>query len=143
MNPKIRPAKNGDLPGILSLLEGLSEIKSDPRKASEAFNEILRSKSYFLFVASLEKKVVGTSSIFIAPSLQHGQSWGLIDNVVVAKKFRRNGIGTELVNTLIDFGKKKGCYKIILTSRFNRPGIHKFWGKLGFRKHGFSFRMDL
>lgn len=143
MGLKIRQARKDDLPGILSLLGALSKTKPDQKKASKVFKEVLGSEFYFLFVATTDNKVVGTASIFIAPSLQHSRPWGLIDNVVVAKKYQRKGIGGRLTRTLMDFAKRRDCYKIILTARFARTGAHQFWQKLGFKKHGFAFRMDL
>lgn len=143
MGLKIRQARKDDLPEILSLLEGLSGTKSNQEKGLKIFNKLLKSGSYFLFVAASDNKVVGTASILLAPSLQHGKVWGLIDNVVVPKDFRRKGIGSKLTRFLINFAKEKDCYKIILSSRFTRRGVHQFWQKLGFKKHGFAFRMDL
>jgi len=143
MDFKIRQAKKDNLPEILSLLEKLSGTKSDRDKALKIFKEILKSEFYFLFVATTDNKVAGTASIFIAPSPQHGRPWGLVDNVVVARKYQRKGIGKKLTEALISFAREKDCYKIILTARFTRSGAHQFWQKLGFKKHGFSFRIDL
>jgi len=139
----LRQAENKDFLGILSLLETLSQTRVTQDKVLKMFREILKSKFYSLWVATVNGKVIGTASIFFAPSLAHGKNWGLIDNVVVAEEYRRKGIGRKLVEVLVNFAKKKNCYKIILTSRFSRPEVHQFWQKLGFEKHGYSFRMDL
>ncbi len=143
MKIAIRPAELGDISITLSFLDLLSKTKSDKKTASKIFKKFLRSGNYFLFVAEIENRIVGTASIFIVPSLQHGRPWGYIDNVVVDKNFRKKGIGKKLGEVLINFAKEKNCYKIVLTSRFSRPGIHQFWQKLDFKKHGFSFRRDL
>jgi len=143
MNLKIRQAKKEDLPEILSLLEGLSGTKPDQGKALKLFDETLKSKVYFTFVAVSDGKIAGTASILLFPSLQRGRPWGLIDNVVVGKDYRQKGVGRKLIEAAVKFAKGKDCYKIILTARFARTGAHEFWQKLGFKKHGFSFRMDL
>jgi len=142
MRVSVSQVKQKDISQILPFLEELSGIKSDRQKAMRSFKRLSESRMYFVFVARISEKIVGTASILIVPSLQHGQPWGYVDNVVVAEDYRRKGIGTKLGESLTNFAKKKKCYKIVLTSRFTRPEVHQFWEKLGFEKHGLSFRKN-
>jgi GNAT superfamily N-acetyltransferase len=36
-----------------------------------------------------------------------------------------------------------GCYKMALSSNLRRTSAHAFYESLGFRKHGYSFVMEL
>jgi hypothetical protein len=47
------------------------------------------------------------------------------------------------VKRAIELARKLNCYKIIATSRFGRENIHEWYQKLGFKKFGFEFRIDL
>jgi len=143
MNLEIRQAKKEDLPEILSLLEKLSGTESDQKKALKSFDQILKSEVYFTFVAVSDGKIAGTASICLLFSLQRGRPWGLVDNVVVGENYRQKGVGKKLIEAIVEFAKGKDCYKIVLTARFSRTGAHRFWQRIGFKKHGFSFRMDL
>jgi L-amino acid N-acyltransferase YncA len=51
-------------------------------------------------------------------------------------------INQRIVKQLIKAAQKEGCYKLIATSRYNRPKVHKLYTKLGFKKQGLEFRID-
>jgi GNAT superfamily N-acetyltransferase len=65
-----------------------------------------------------------------------------MEDVFVDESLRGQGIGTELVNLLIAEAKNRGCYKLIATSRHERPKVHDLYAKLGFHNRGVEFRMD-
>jgi GNAT superfamily N-acetyltransferase len=54
---------------------------------------------------------------------------------------RGQGIGTELLNQVIQEAKKQGCYKLIATSRYGRDQVHKMYEKIGFQNFGVEFKM--
>jgi hypothetical protein len=41
------------------------------------------------------------------------------------------------------YSKEKGCYKMTLSSNLKRESAHAFYDSLGFKKHGFSFLVEL
>jgi hypothetical protein len=43
----------------------------------------------------------------------------------------------------MDISRQKHCYKMVLSSHLRREKAHKFYESLGFKKHGFSFDIDL
>jgi hypothetical protein len=43
----------------------------------------------------------------------------------------------------MDLCRKHGCYKIVISSNFKRPKAHAFYESLGFKRHGYSFRLML
>lgn len=139
----VREAKKEDLPQILSLLDALSKTKANEKKVLAIYKKLLASDYYFISVAQLEGQVVGTCSLLVIPSLQHGRPWGLLEGLVVAENFRKQGIGRQLIGEMMRLAREKKCYKVILTSRFSKPDVHEFWEKRGFEKHGFSFRQDM
>jgi len=44
---------------------------------------------------------------------------GYITDVVVDEAFRGNGIGTEIINTILNYSKLKGCYVTLSTKDAN------------------------
>jgi hypothetical protein len=42
-----------------------------------------------------------------------------------------------------DLCRSKGCYKFFFSSNMNRRAAHRFYEDLGFRRHGYSFFLDL
>jgi len=43
----------------------------------------------------------------------------------------------------IDIARAHGCYKLALSSNVKRDAAHAFYDRLGFERHGYSFRIML
>jgi GNAT superfamily N-acetyltransferase len=88
-------------------------------------------------------KEIGRCYIYIIKNDLHKEPYALLEDVYIDENYRGKGIGTELVKRAIELAKNLGCYKIIATSRFERNNVHEWYEKLGFKKWGYEFRMDL
>jgi GNAT superfamily N-acetyltransferase len=86
---------------------------------------------------------VGRAFLFLMTNDLHEAPFGLMEDVFVHEDYRGQGLGTQLVNALIEVAKQKKCYKLICTSRYARPKVHELYGKIGFNDHGKEFRMNL
>ena len=86
------------------------------------------NKNIFCLVAESEKgQIMGSSSLHIIEKIN--RKVGLIEDVVVSKKYRGKSVASSLVSQLISISKKKGCYKTILNTDANTMPFYK---KLGF-----------
>ena len=72
-----------------------------------------------------------------------GSKSALIEDVVVAHSQQRQGIGRQMMEYAIVLCKEKACYKACLSSNLKRQNAHLFYESLGFKKHGYSFLIDL
>lgn len=72
----------------------------------------------------------------------HEEPYGLLEDVYVEEEYRGKGIGTDIVEEIIQEAKDQGCYKLIGTSRDSRPQVHEWYERLGFDNYGREFRMD-
>lgn len=86
---------------------------------------------------------VGRAFLYVIKNDLHKSPYGLLEDVYVNESVRGRGLGTELVNSIIEEAKKCGCYKVVATSRDEREKVHKLYKKLGFYEHGKEFRMQL
>src|SRR3989338_1230581 len=73
----------------------------------------------------------------------HQEPYGFLEDLLVKEEYRKKGIGSTLVKTAIEEAKRLGCYKVIGTSRMLREEVHRFYEKLGLKKYGLEFRIDL
>ncbi len=73
----------------------------------------------------------------------HNQPYALLEDLWVKEKYRNQGVGTKLIKKAILKAKELKCYKILVTSRFERENIHNWYQILGFKKYGYEFRLDL
>lgn len=94
------------------------------------------------FSVIIKNKEVGRAFLYILINDLHERSFGFLEDVYVNENLRGQGVGTQLLNQVIDEAKKRKCYKIIATSRHNRPRVHKLYERIGFKNRGIEFRLD-
>lgn len=96
----------------------------------------------FRFAIARDGKEVGRASLFLITNDLHAAPYGLLEDVFVEEAYRGQGLATELVHAVITKAKALGCYKLIGTSRNERPGVHAMYEGMGFEKYGAAFRMN-
>lgn len=87
------------------------------------------------------KKSVARAYLYLIKNDLNKKPYGLMEDVFVDESLRGQGIGSKLILEVVKEAKKN-CYKLIATSRFSRPKVHKLYHRFGFKKHGVEFRMD-
>ena len=94
------------------------------------------------FSAQEGSKEIGRAFLYILSNDLHEEPFGLMEDVEVDKEHRGKGLGTRLVEMVVRTAKERGCYKLVATSRYDRPRVHDLYRRLGFQDHGTEFRMD-
>jgi len=86
------------------------------------------------YVAVHEGEVIGTATLLTHPKLLHGGcKAGQIEEVAVREDWRGKGVGTDLVNALMELAKERGCYKVELISGTDTA---EFYRQSGFQPIG-------
>ena len=101
----------------------------------------IHAKGVKLFVMK-DGKEIGRAYLYLLHNDLHEKPFGFMEDVFVEEEHRKSGIGTLLVNALIEEAKKRGCYKLIGTSRYERTKVHELYTRIGFKDHGKEFRLD-
>ncbi len=129
----IRIANKEDAKSLILLMkEGFGWKNKD--SLSEGF---FSNKNIFCLVAESDRgKVMGSSSLHIIEKIN--RKVGLIEDVVVFKKFRGKSVASSLVTQLISISKKEGCYKTILNTDSKTKS---FYEKLGFTQKNFQMEI--
>ena len=119
----IRELKISDLKSVEQIEK---ESFKDPWSRS-AFLQILMMENGWAIVCD-EKGVIGYGILIALESYIH------IVNLAVKISYRRRGIGTRILATLLEYGIKKGKKFVTLEVRaYNLPAIN-LYERLGFRK---------
>ncbi|HEY6257051.1 MAG TPA: GNAT family N-acetyltransferase [Xanthobacteraceae bacterium] len=143
----VRRAISADIAGVLALYAqpDLDDGKVLPiEEAISLFEKFARYPDYTLYVAEQDREVVGTFALLIMDNLGHlGSPSGIVEDVVVAPARQGSGIGAAMMRFARERCREKGCYKLVLSSNAKRVRAHAFYEKLGFERHGYSFRVDL
>ena len=142
---RIRPASREDLPRLMGLLLELHDRSAGEAlapEASRAWEQILGSFGRTVLVAEYGDDLVGSADLLVVSNLTHDAApWAIVENVVVVRERRRQGIGRALMVEAIGRAKAAGCYKVQLLSRLDRVEAHDFYVALGFERLAEGFRL--
>ncbi len=138
----IRELEEKDL--FMGFLESMDSLKLasnlDTDKAKKIFEKINSNSNHFVYVAILDGRVVGSTSMIIEPKFIHdGGNVAHIEDVVVSKKYQGKGIGEMLMKSLLDLAKDSNCYKTILNCS---DEVKPFYEKIGFKVTSNGMRYD-
>jgi predicted GNAT family N-acyltransferase len=128
----IRELDDIDIFKYLRLMEQLNGYTED-MTSDEADSQLrkMRNQGSVIILLTIADKIVATGKIFIEEKFY--QPLGHIEDIVVHRKFRNQGLGSIIVKRLIEIGKSKGCYKIVLNAQEN---LKSFYGHQGFLTEG-------
>ena len=113
----IRVARSADLRAIVALIAE-DAIGDQPAPGRElptsaqraAFAAIDSDSRNLLLVAGLAEEVVGTCQVTFIPYLTHGGSErALVEGVRVAEGRRGLGVGSRMMEWVIDESRRRGC----------------------------------
>lgn len=147
MEVELRKAEEQDLPCILPLYAQLGQDNGRilPLEQARIILAHMRAyPDYQLNVAVVRGEIVGVFALLVMDNLGHlGAPSGVVEDVVVREDWRRRGIGRKMLDFALNYCKSRGCYKVALSSNLQREEAHRFYERLGFTKHGYSFMVDL
>ena len=142
----VRRANETDLPDVLALYAqpGLDDgTVLSIEAAQRLFARFARYPDYTLHVACAGDQVVGTYALLIMDNLAHvGTPSGIVEDVAVAPAWQSRGVGRAMMDDAMAHCRRAGCYKMVLSSNLKREKAHLFYERLGFERHGVSFRVQ-
>jgi GNAT superfamily N-acetyltransferase len=90
-----------------------------------------------VLVAESSGEVVGVVGVVAVPYLEREGWWGRLVALVVAARFRRQGIARNLVEAAEEQALRHGCITMEVTSARNRTESHRFYRRLGYEEWSF------
>ena len=140
MKTIISSLKKKHLDTVYNLLsKNISSFKPSKKNYTKIWKLLSKQKNNFNIVATVSDKVIGFGSVVIFFKTR-GNHQGIIEDVVVDKKYRKKFVGSLIVNKLIKLAKNKKCYKVVLQS--NKKSLN-FYKKLGFKQKNYSMQIIL
>ena len=144
MNVTIYQATERDFPAVLSLIKELAAYQQTPEKVLTTPESMAAEKEFFrcLVAENEQKEIVGIASYFFAYYTWVGKSLYL-DDLVVKQSERGQGIGSKLLDAIINIAKQENCKRVRwLVSEWNHPSI-EFYKKRGVEMDTESYVCDL
>ena len=112
------------------ILSGLSEHWGtiDPTKNPDLDDIALTYQSNVFLVARVNGNIVGTGAL-----IHRSQVIAEIVRMSIAKEFRRQGIGRQILNQLVDMARDQGYNKVILETTETWHDVIEFYLRFGFQ----------
>lgn len=128
---KIRKALKTDIYDIIELTQQLGYIV-DKNNCNNQFNSILENSDHAIFVAEdTDKKVIAYIHV-LSKDLLISIASAEIGELIVDEKYRRKGIGKQLVQKVHEWAILNGYQNIIVGSSKKRTTSHLFYPSAGF-----------
>lgn len=132
MDIKIRIAEESDFCQIVELFKEFAIFEKMPEKMVNSVDRLIAEKEFFnCYVAETnDKKIVGYATHFFSYYTWIGKSLNM-DDLYVKPGYRGKGLGTLLINKVIEYAKETKCHKLRWqVSSWNKPAID-FYKSLG------------
>ena len=126
-----------ELPHLAELLAELFTLESDFQPDSEKQLRGLRSilddpARGRLFVLRIGGKVAGMANALITVSTAEGGRVLLLEDVIVRREHRGDGLGRLLVQHVLDWAREQGMTRVTLLADMDNRDALDFYRKLGF-----------
>jgi ribosomal protein S18 acetylase RimI-like enzyme len=145
MRPKklsviIRPAEEKDIPVLEDLFLQFSEW---PLQRSHTLRKIMKEPTSELLVAESNQEIVGLiHQIFFLDPFHAGLN-SYITSLFVKETHREKGIGSHLLEKVIENAKKKGVIEVHVDTEEDNTEAIEFYQTHGFKKVGVIFENNL
>lgn len=119
--------------------ELLSQLTDAPKLSFNDFKKQyyqIKNKNYseiFVMYDTHANLIIGSTTILFEDKfIRKNALYGHIEDVIINKKYRGLKLGKKLVNHVVIYAKKMGCYKILLSCSDKNIA---FYNKFGFIKN--------
>ncbi|MGP9802331.1 GNAT family N-acetyltransferase [Rheinheimera sp. NSM] len=132
----IRIATIDDLNGVLKLYKELRPTDPDlePNLAREKWAEIIDDTQTDIIVAEVNGELASTCALGVNNSIANGaRPFAIIEHVVTADKFRRQGLSRLVLQFAISLAWQKNCCKVMLLSGEALKNAHSLYESVGFK----------
>ncbi|GAG71099.1 unnamed protein product [marine sediment metagenome] len=145
---RIREAKESDLLTIgkltLELIEAMGDTEGiDIKLIAENCRNLLSEANSYILVAEIGGVVVGFINFTTRKTILHRGLSGLIDELIVAKSYRGEGIGKQLLSGAIEKSRQLGCCEVEVSTEKTNTKAREFYRQCGFTERGVFFEIDL
>jgi GNAT superfamily N-acetyltransferase len=134
-------AERDDLPALVGLLGELFSLERDfaPDAHKQTCGLLLildHPERGQIFVARRNNEVIGMANVLFTVSTAEGGPVILLEDVIVARPYRRYGVGSALVRHVLDWADRNGFLRVTLLADSENAGAVRFYERNGLRRAG-------
>jgi len=139
---QLKKESKSALDDINNLLIQLRGDTSNNRGSLNDLHEVVKNQNVVMVVAKDGERIVGMGFLYLI--IHVGRRSGHVEDVVVDKDYRGQGLGERIMKDLIGAARKNKLETIYLTSKPERLAANHLYQKLGFvRKETNVYKLPL
>lgn len=134
----LRPLKRGDGQALIELFRSASDedvvyFRNDVRDEGlvRSWAEEANLRRVFPLVAVSSERIVGDATLHIGQRINRHIGWL---RIYLNREFRRKGIGTELIKTLVEIARRIGLQQVVAEIVSSQVQAIKAFESLGFKQ---------
>jgi ribosomal protein S18 acetylase RimI-like enzyme len=132
MDIRVREAGPGDEPAIVDLIQELAAASGEVSPITEDYvREYLATPASHVLLARQARRIAGLLSYSVRPNLYHAGPSALIEEMVVARSQRGQGVGSALLRHLLVHLEATGCTEVSVSTLPDNEGAQRLY-----RAHG-------
>ena len=135
---KFRKGAKKDFDEIMRLYEQLWSmgkiVPKNMKKLKKAWHKIIKANYDYELVLEKDNKLIGHVTMRIIPEFWLKGKMGMIDDVVIDKDYRGQGLAKKMMKELEKVAKKKKIKTLILYTETHRPEAIQLYEKLKYQK---------
>ena len=135
---RMRDAKLHDAGAVARMIEALG-YPCDLAEAERRIRRVNASPRQALVVAEMRDVVCGLISLDFMFYLPLGRETCRITALVVDERFRKHGVGRELLRYAESAARREGAARVELTTAESRTDAHEFYRHCGFEQASLRF----
>jgi len=140
-----RAATKADIPVLRDLLAELFTLEADftpdPDKQARALIALIEHQDQamdkapgLLWLAVLENRVIGMCSLQVLYSTAEGGEVGLLEDVIIDAAYRRQGVGSAMLETLEQWSRRRGLRRLQLLADRHNTAAAAFYRNAGWQE---------
>lgn len=136
---RVRAMRKDELDQLLQLYTHMHDKPDAPLPPDEQlgplWDEIVANPMLYYFVGEVDGKLVCSCTMAIIPNLTRGaRPYGLIENVVTHRDYRKRGYGTRILQHALRVAWEQNCYKVMLLTGRKDEATLRFYDRAGFKR---------
>ena len=109
--------------------------ESNPAGARHFLSQRLQNNESVIFLARVNGEPAGFTQLYPLFSSVRMESIWLLNDLFVGADFRRQGLGTQLMQTAAQFGKESGALRLELATGVENVAAQNAYEKFGWEKN--------
>ena len=127
---KIRRARKSDVTRLAEL-SGELGYPATAKEMRKRFSQIKPAAHHAIFVAELERQVIGWIHVCVTPLLEVDRR-AEVNGLIVAEGRRSDGAGAKLLDAAEAWARSKSCKGMSVRSNVIRDRAHAFYERQGY-----------